>query len=222
VSLERSTVKVIVLAGSAISQAGLESLLKLAEGIDVLEVSLPSAPERDWISLLETDAADILLVEGQFEQSILQYLSELAIDDPVPAIVILTRATQQRELASMFASGIRGLLPYSASPQEIVAAIRAAATGLSVFHPDFQHDLFDDRLGSRPDSNSLALEPLTLREQEVLALLSQGFSNKAIAAQLHLSEHTIKFHIGAIFEKLNASSRTEAVAIGIRQGLIML
>jgi two-component system, NarL family, response regulator YdfI len=222
VSLERSTVKVIVQAGSAVSQAGLESLLKLAEGIDVVEISLPTTPSRDWISLFEIDAADVLLVEGKVEHSILQYLGELAIDDPMPAIVVLTRATQQRELASLFASGVRGLLPYSASPQEIVAAMRAAAAGLSVIHPDFQHNLFDDRLEFRPDSNEPVLEPLTPREQEVLALLSQGFSNKAIAAQLHLSEHTIKFHIGAIFEKLNASSRTEAVAIGIRQGLIML
>jgi two-component system, NarL family, response regulator YdfI len=215
-------VKVIVLAGSAVSQAGLESLLKLAEGIDVVQTSTTSNLPSDWMSLLETDATDVLLVEGQAEQNIFQYLSELGIDDTLPAIVVLTRATQQRELAPMLALGIRGILPYSASPQEIVAAIRAAAAGLSVFHSDFQHNLFDDRLGSRPDSNALELEPLTLREQEVLALLSQGFSNKAIAAQLHLSEHTIKFHIGAIFEKLNASSRTEAVAIGIRQGLIML
>jgi two-component system, NarL family, response regulator YdfI len=215
-------VKVIVLAGSAVSQAGLESLLKLAEGIDVFEASPPSILPINWISVLETDAADVLLVEGQVEQGILQYLSELEIDDPVPAIVVLTRAMQQRDLASMLALGIRGLLPYSASSQEIVAAIHAAAVGLSVIHPDFQHNLFDDRLGSRADNHEPALEPLTLREQEVLTLLSQGFSNKAIAAQLHLSEHTIKFHIGAIFEKLNASSRTEAVAIGLRQGLIML
>jgi two-component system, NarL family, response regulator YdfI len=214
--------KVIVLAGSAVSQAGLESLLKLAEGIDVVEVSSRFTNPSDWISLLETNTADVLLIEGQVEQSILQQLTELAIDDPIPAIVILTRATKQAELAQMLALGIRGILPYSASPSEIVAAIRAAAEGLSVFHSDFQHDLFDDRLGSRPDIDGQELEPLTPREQEVLALLSQGFSNKAIATHLHLSEHTIKFHIGAIFEKLNASSRTEAVAIGIRQGLIML
>jgi two-component system, NarL family, response regulator YdfI len=214
--------KVIVLAGSAVSQAGLESLLKLVERIGVIEVAPPFTPQRDWISLLETDAADVLLIEGQVEQSILQQLTELAIDDPIPAIVILTRATKQRELAQMLALGIRGILPYSASSGEIVAAIRAAAEGLSVFHSDFQHDLFDDRLGSRPDIDRQELEPLTPREQEVLALLSQGLSNRAIAAHLHLSEHTIKFHMSAIFEKLNASSRTEAVAIGIRQGLIML
>ncbi|MGB8698897.1 MAG: helix-turn-helix transcriptional regulator [Thermosynechococcaceae cyanobacterium] len=66
------------------------------------------------------------------------------------------------------------------------------------------------------------MECLTPREMEVLAFLSQGLSNKAIATRLHLSAHRVKFHVGSIFEKLGASSRTEAVAIGLRQGLILL
>jgi two-component system, NarL family, response regulator YdfI len=222
VSLERATVEVIVLTGSAVSQAGLESLLKLALGIEVVEIALDSSATRDWRPLLETDAADVFLVEGGVEQALLQHLTEWAAEEPLPAIIVLTRAAQRRELAQLLALGIRGILPYSASPSEIVAAIHAVAAGLSVFHADFQHDLFEESLGSRADMDGKPFEPLTPREQEVLALLSQGFSNKAIAAHLHLSEHTIKFHMGAIFEKLNASSRTEAVAIGIRQGLVML
>jgi DNA-binding NarL/FixJ family response regulator len=57
---------------------------------------------------------------------------------------------------------------------------------------------------------------------EVLGTLVEGLSNRAIAERLHLSEHTVKFHISSILTKLNASSRTEAVAQGIRQGLVML
>jgi two-component system, NarL family, response regulator YdfI len=222
VSLDRPMIKVIVLAGSAVAQVGLESLLKLAEGIDVVEGTPHSTPPSDGISFLETDAADVLLIEGESEHSIFQQLTDFVGEDSIPAIIFLTRTTKPRELAQMLALGVRGILPYSASPCEIVAAIRATAQGLLVFHSDFQHDLFEDRLGSVPDIGGQELGPLTQREQEVLGLLSRGLSNKAIATHLHLSEHTIKFHIGAIFEKLNASSRTEAVAIGIRQGLIML
>jgi DNA-binding NarL/FixJ family response regulator len=65
-------------------------------------------------------------------------------------------------------------------------------------------------------------EPLTAREAEVLALLSLGLPNKQIALRLQISEHTVKFHIAAIFAKLGAASRTEAVSIGARQGLITL
>jgi len=64
--------------------------------------------------------------------------------------------------------------------------------------------------------------PLTTREIEVLGMLAEGVGNKAIARHLDISEHTVKFHISSIFSKLNASSRTEAVILGARQGLILL
>jgi DNA-binding CsgD family transcriptional regulator len=65
-------------------------------------------------------------------------------------------------------------------------------------------------------------QALTPREIEVLGMLAEGLGNKAIAWRLDISEHTVKFHVGSILAKLNASSRTEAVTLGIRQGLILL
>ena len=65
-------------------------------------------------------------------------------------------------------------------------------------------------------------EPLTPREVEVLRMLAEGDANKAIAWKLGISEHTVKFHVSSIMSKLGAASRTEAVATGIRQGLVML
>jgi two-component system, NarL family, response regulator YdfI len=65
-------------------------------------------------------------------------------------------------------------------------------------------------------------QPLTPREVEVLHMLAEGLGNKTIARRLGISEHTVKFHVGSIFAKLNASSRTEAVTLGVRQGLVML
>ena len=70
-----------------------------------------------------------------------------------------------------------------------------------------------------PDSSHQALSP---REIEVLSMLAEGLGNKTIAWRLGISEHTIKFHLSSIFSKLNASSRTEAVTLGIRHGLIMI
>jgi DNA-binding NarL/FixJ family response regulator len=71
-------------------------------------------------------------------------------------------------------------------------------------------------------SGSLLFAPaLTQREIEILQMLAAGMDNKTIARQLHISEHTVKFHISSIFAKLDVSSRTEAVTLGIRQGLIL-
>jgi DNA-binding NarL/FixJ family response regulator len=65
-------------------------------------------------------------------------------------------------------------------------------------------------------------EPLTSREIEILGLLAEGMANKDIAAQLHISEHTVKFHVSSILAKLGAGNRSEAVARGIREGLILI
>ncbi len=65
-------------------------------------------------------------------------------------------------------------------------------------------------------------EPLTARETEVLTMLAEGLGNKRIAARLGISEHTVKFHVASVLGKLSATSRTEAVTIGVRAGLIMI
>ena len=65
-------------------------------------------------------------------------------------------------------------------------------------------------------------EPLSPREIEVLRLMAEGLSNKTIAWRLSISEHTVKFHVNSIFSKLGAGTRTEAVMLGVRQGLVLL
>jgi len=108
-----------------------------------------------------------------------------------------------------------GLLPPDASPEQIDAAIRAVATGLVVRTVE----------ASRPAFAAVAeqeLNLLTPREVEVLGAISNGLSNKAIARQLGISQHTVKFHVEALLHKLGAGSRAEAVYKGLRQRLIQM
>ena len=106
-----------------------------------------------------------------------------------------------------------GMLSADASPEQIVHAIKSIAAGLTVF---------DGALIVRDTVENPALETLTPRETEVLSLLADGLGNREIAHRLNISEHTIKFHIRSILGKLGASSRTEAVSLGLRSGLIEL
>jgi DNA-binding NarL/FixJ family response regulator len=99
------------------------------------------------------------------------------------------------------------------SSEPIVQAIKSVAAGLLVFDSAL--------MPQRSDDDPLA-EALTPREGEVLRLLAEGSSNREIAVRLNISEHTIKFHIRSILGKLGAASRTEAVARGLRSGLIDL
>jgi two-component system, NarL family, nitrate/nitrite response regulator NarL len=113
-------------------------------------------------------------------------------------------------------SNAAGLLPIDASAAQIDAALRAAAAGLAV------------RVRSRDPRRFSALEeneapsPLTPRELEVLIALSEGLSNKAIARRFDISQHTVKFHAESIFRKLHVATRAEAVAKGLRRGLVHL
>jgi len=134
-------------------------------------------------------------------------------------------------------AGVRAVLPRNVTRSELAAAIEAVAVGLLVFHPA-DADLLPALRPGEPDAgpgpnpglgfssppqlNEQLVEPLTRREIEVLQLLAGGLGNKEIASRLNISEHTAKFHVASIMSKLGAASRTEAVTLGIRHGLVML
>jgi DNA-binding NarL/FixJ family response regulator len=111
-------------------------------------------------------------------------------------------------------SGALGVLQTDASPPQIDAALRAVAAGLSVHAPHHE--------GFSALEEHEAPSPLTPRELEILIALSDGLSNKAIARRFDISQHTVKFHAESIFRKLGATTRADAVAKGLRQGIVHL
>ena len=137
------------------------------------------------------------------------------------SVMILTEDPESLAV-DVLGSGLRAILPRYATPEEIIAAIQAAATGLVALHPD----IFDSMLSRIRPGQQSELDPsgqiLTPREIEVLRMIADGLGNKEIASKLSISDHTVKFHISSIFAKLGASNRAEAVTLGIRHGLIMV
>jgi len=137
------------------------------------------------------------------------------------SLMILTEDPESLAV-DVLGSGLRAILPRYATPEEIIAAIQAAATGLVALHPD----IFDSMLSRIRPGQQSELDPsgqiLTPREIEVLRMIAEGLGNKEIASKLSISDHTVKFHISSIFAKLSASNRAEAVTLGIRHGLIMV
>lgn len=121
-------------------------------------------------------------------------------------------------------SGIRawGVLSAEAGADELAAGIAAVAEGLWVGAPGLVEGLMRlPKSGEGLGEESLS-EPLTAREKEVLQHMAEGLANKQIALALGISEHTVKFHLSALYAKLGAASRTEAVKRGIELGLISL
>ncbi|PYU19898.1 MAG: DNA-binding response regulator [Acidobacteria bacterium] len=141
----------------------------------------------------------------------------------VPVILLVENPAHR--ILEALATGVRAVLPRNATPAEIVGAIEAVAAGLYAFHPS---DVDSIPMLRPREADTVAevveplLERLTPREIEVLQLLSGGLGNKEIASRLNISEHTAKFHVASIMGKLGATSRTEAVTLGIRHGLVMI
>src|SRR5690349_10996207 len=137
----------------------------------------------------------------------------------VPALLLVEHPA--RWTSEALPPGVRGVLPRNLTPAEIAAAIEAVAAGLFVFHPA-EMDALPLPPPREPEIAPELAEPLTPREMEVLQLLSAGLGNKEIAARLNISEHTAKSHVASIMGKLGAASRTEAVTLGIRHGLVLI
>lgn len=225
--------RVLVCAAQPAVRAGLRDLLTRA-GFDVTgELSLDALGGSPAPAPLE--AADVLVADigdpGPDADLLARLRSELA-DFPVVLLVDGPEAARVDDVSDVSrVSGVsdvggdgmapRGWLLREAAEDELAAAVRAVAAGMVVLDPSIARRALAP--GLRVTSDALAPElRLTAREGEVMRLLALGLPNKAIAIELGISEHTVKFHVGAMLSKLGARSRTEAVTIAARRGLLAL
>lgn len=142
---------------------------------------------------VERDQADVVLTDGDL------------FDAAGPPVVSIG----SRDV------GQAALLPANANATQIDAGLRAAAAGLSVRH-------FDNAAPGFHGIDEADTPLLTPREIEVLVGIADGLSNKGVARRLGISQHTVKFHVEALFRKLGAASRAEAVRKGLSQRLLQL
>ncbi len=220
-------ITVVVAAASSFARAGLEALLARDPGVRVVAAVPPGSALG---VALDSGPPDVLLLEapGEPAAALAAELAAVAAERAPerPAVVLLADAGGAAGAAAALRAGARALLRWDASPDEILAAVHAAAAGLIALPGDLVPALLTPfRTGTdRPAGGARAAvaSPLTPREREVLAMMAEGLGNKSIARRLGISDHTVKTHVAALFAKLGASSRTEAVAVGVRRGLVVL
>jgi DNA-binding NarL/FixJ family response regulator len=206
-------IRVFVVAPTPIMQAGLRTMLTTSEIQVVGEASIA----EDMIA--EIPAIDVLVVD----ETLLEGAVRAIANNPTTALVVLAD-NDERALPVLRTLPLRGwsVVPWDATSTQLQASVTAVAQGFVVLPVTSTRQLYEQR----PPVEAITLgsldEALTNREREVLELVSQGLSNKLIARQLQISEHTVKFHISSISTKLGASSRTDAVSRGVRRGLITL
>jgi len=210
-------IRVLIGARSEVVRAGLTSLLTADPRFQV--VGTFSIDDLTRVEDLQPEIV-LLDLDSPSDESLLAAIqSGGALVNS--SLMILTEDPESLAV-DVLGSGLRAILPRYATPEEIIAAIQAAATGLVALHPD----IFDSMLSRIRPGQQSELDPsgqiLTPREIEVLRMIADGLGNKEIASKLSISDHTVKFHISSIFAKLSASNRAEAVTLGIRHGLIMV
>ncbi len=207
--------RLLVAAASPLSRAGLASLLE-ERGCNVLAQADGKALGR----AIERHQPDALIVDlGWPADAMRAQLSQIESDIPVLALTDEDERARIAPLLAMLSVFPQfALLRRDCHPDIIVAAVEALAGGLTVLDPRLSVALTQAAAAMpEPPQN-----PLSAREAEVLQLLAQGLTNRAIALELDITQHTVKFHVNAIMSKLGAQSRTEAVVRATRLGLIVL
>jgi NarL family two-component system response regulator YdfI len=213
-------IRVMIAASSEIMCAGLEALLTVNPTLVIVG---HRQGMTGLVQQVEEQQPDVVLLELEvLDEDTLASLGVLAAGPHSQAFVVLTDDAHGVWAAEALRAGVRAILPRHATASEIEAAVEATAAGLVVLHHDAVESLLPMLSFAPRALPLLPQQALTPREIEVLSMLAEGLGNKTIAWRLNISEHTVKFHVGSILSKLNASSRTEAVTLGIRQGLIML
>jgi two-component system, NarL family, response regulator YdfI len=206
------SVKVVVASASAVRRAGLEAVVRSILGLKLAGTfaSLEQIPHSSGQLELDVLLADLLSDASLPRSGILSFPAVALIDDPTPAWTALA-----------LRSNVRAILPRDASTEQIQSAILAAHSGLVMLSAAVGLSLAE-RIQPSFHSGVTPIQDLTQRELEVLAMMADGLGNREIAERLGVSDHTIKFHISSILDKLDASTRTEAVTTGLRMGLILL
>jgi DNA-binding NarL/FixJ family response regulator len=206
VSRDTRTRTAIVVATDSMRAARVETALRELTGWRI-DVCTPA----EWRSLrIDETGATIALVLGDAEAR--RVLRAGLAWPRRPAIIALADDPAKLWTPAARGLGLRAAVPIDVTAEELAAAVRAVHAGLLVLHPDALHPA----VAGDPAAGA----PLTAREREIVELIADGASNRVIAARLAISRHTVKFHVASILGKLGARSRTEAVALALRRGVL--
>jgi DNA-binding NarL/FixJ family response regulator len=199
---------VIVVGDDAMYAARLEAVLHELPGCRV-EVCKP----RELRRLVE-ERPDAIVAMATVDARARRLLRAMRAWSRRPMILALTDDPAASWTAASRALGLRAALPLTATAAELAAAVAAVRAGLFAVHPDALVAT------ARRTSSVTGTASLTAREREILEMMADGAHNRAIASRLAISRHTVKFHVASILAKLGATSRTEAVALALRRGLL--
>jgi DNA-binding NarL/FixJ family response regulator len=214
---------VLIVDDQPLLRLGFRLILDAEDDITVVgEASDGSA----GVSMSQSLRPDVVLMDVRMPGlDGIEATAAIVTDNPSAKILILTTFDLDQHVYAGLRAGASGFLLKDAPPAELLAAIRAVASGDAVLAPSTTRRLIDQFVPLLPDLDRATrrdsmLNELTPREREVLELIAAGHSNREIAQTMHLSESTVKIHVGHVLAKLNLRDRVQAVVLAYESGLI--
>lgn len=203
-------IRVLVADDHPVVRSGLSMIIQYATGIETVA---EASTGTEAVQLFRQHQPDVVLMDLKMpDMSGVEAITTILQDNPNARIIVLTTYDGDEDIYRGLQAGARGYLLKSVSREELLNAIQQVHAGRKYIPVEVGERLAERMSGPQ----------LTEREQEVLRLMCQGKPNQEIAAALHVSEGTVKFHVNGIFNKLNVSDRTQAVLVAIKRGMVKL
>ena len=206
-------IRILLVDDHSMVRASLASFLDSFDDIDVVGQAHNGAAGVNACADLQPDVVLMDLIMP--EMNGVEAITHIRQQQPQVRILALTSFKEDTLVHDALRAGASGFLLKDDSTDQLVEAVRDVYAGKTVMTPEAMRALLNT-----PRPEDPAPSRLTERETEILKYLVQGLTNKQIADKLTLSIATIKFHVSSILAKLNATSRTEAVAIALQEGII--
>jgi len=220
------TVRVLLADDQALVRAGFRMILEAEDGEDGIEVVGEAADGAEAVTLARSERPDVVLMDVRMPNTDgIEATRAISAELPDVRVLVLTTFDLDDYVYDALLAGASGFLLKDVSRADLVAAVRVVASGDALLAPSVTRRLLADFARSRasaphePGREVAAVAALTVRERATLGLLARGLSNAQIAAEMVVTEHTVKTHVGNVFMKLGLRDRVHAVIFAYDHGI---
>ncbi|BBD57918.1 two component transcriptional regulator, LuxR family protein [Nostoc sp. HK-01] len=218
--MSSTPIKILLVEDDELFRLGLQVRLQQEPG---LEIIAETEDGETAIELVKEHPLDIVLLDvGLPGIGGIETCRQIKQQNPALPILILTSHSQKPLIFKLIEAGAQGYCLKGIAAEKLVLALRSVAAGASWWDETATREIRSSFVSELPQLENISkiVNPLTQREQEILSLLAAGKTNQEIAVALYIAPGTVRVHIHAILQKLEASDRTQAVMIALKKGLI--